>query len=165
MLSLSHKIPHKFKRDIPASSVVFPVEQNDPSASRQSPENPPRPPHLPFRRISLPSVSHAAESRHSVVSFASFDSTPEENQPSLLAPVNGVATQQKTHPHPHLHHRPSSRLRTRSTNKHNGATNVALREKRRKVINEIFETERAYVNGLDLIYTVSSFDNRLKFVM
>lgn len=137
-----------------ASSVVFPVDQNDVSSSRQLPEPSPRPPHLPFRRISLPSVPHAAENRHSIVSFTSFDSTPEEAQPSLPALMKGVAKQQKTNAHPHLHQRPSSRLRSKSNNRRNDAVNLALSERRRKVVNEILDTERAYVNGLDLVYTV-----------
>jgi hypothetical protein len=68
--------------------------------------------------------------------------------------MKSVAKQQKANAHPHLHQRPSSRLRSKSNNRRNEAVNKALNEKRRKVVNEILNTERAYVNGLDLIYTV-----------
>lgn len=151
-LSHSQRQPASYTY-ISASSVVFPVDQNDSSSARQLPETSPRPPHLPFRRISLPTVPHAAENRHSIVSFTSIDSTPEEGQPSLPALMKDVVKQQKAYPH--FHQRPSSRLRNKSNSRKNEAANSALNEKRRKVIDEIFQTERAYVNGLNLIYTVS----------
>ncbi|KAJ7777122.1 Dbl homology domain-containing protein [Mycena metata] len=94
------------------NAVAFPVTGPQPTPR-------PRPPHLPFRRISLPSNINPRH-RESVVSVASFESVVEE-QPQRKRVV-----------------------RTRGTD--------AREVKRRNVIQEFYETERAYVDGLELIY-------------
>ncbi|KAJ7777124.1 Dbl homology domain-containing protein [Mycena metata] len=94
------------------NAVAFPVTGPQPTPR-------PRPPHLPFRRISLPSNINPRH-RESVVSVASFESVVEE-QPQRKRVV-----------------------RTKGTD--------AREVKRRNVIQEFYETERAYVDGLELIY-------------
>ncbi|KAJ7036598.1 hypothetical protein C8F04DRAFT_953853 [Mycena alexandri] len=84
----------------------------------------PRPPHLPFRRISLPSNINPRH-RESVVSVASFESVAEE--PPVMQQRN-------------------KRVRARPS------TADPREVKRRNVIQEFYETERAYVDGLELIY-------------
>ncbi|KAF7296442.1 hypothetical protein HMN09_01114600 [Mycena chlorophos] len=105
----------------------------------------PRPPHLPFRRISLPSNPNPRH-RESVVSVASFDSLPEEeaspaspSMPAVMRNVNGRKPKV----------RPTSTAATRKPPRHTDPRET----KRRKVIQEFFETEKAYVDGLDLIYS------------
>ncbi|KAF7345501.1 hypothetical protein MVEN_01568600 [Mycena venus] len=104
----------------------------------------PRPPHLPFRRISLPTNPRH---RESVVSVASFDSLPEEGDspstPSIPVVMRNVnpANQRK------------SKVRPTSSNRRAGKQLDAREAKRRKVIQEFFETEKAYVDGLELIYS------------
>ncbi|KAG1776653.1 Dbl homology domain-containing protein [Suillus placidus] len=88
--------------------------------------------HLPFRRISLPSVPSSsllsAQHRQSVASFASFDSLPEE--PVVRRP------------------------KRRSLNRKHSRTpaDIAREAKRTKVIREFWDTERSYVQGLDLVH-------------
>ncbi|KAJ7691928.1 hypothetical protein B0H17DRAFT_1330923 [Mycena rosella] len=102
----------------------------------------PRPPHLPFRRISLPSNTR----RESVVSVASFDSLPEEgdspSSPSLPVVMRNVNPRKR------------SKVRPVSSNRRlPKPLDVAREAKRRKVIQEFYETERAYVDGLEMIYS------------
>ena len=150
------------------SSIAFPSSNN--AVEAQVPHYklhpPPRPPHLPFRRISLPTQPSLVH-RESVVSVASFDSLPEEDSASPSSSVTSLKP-----------NRPSMRnavstnnlgggaqlnkrqKRTSMTAKRNrSVTRVtadeAMEEKRRKVINEFYATERAYVDGLELIYSVS----------
>ncbi|KAF8586112.1 hypothetical protein K439DRAFT_1646365 [Ramaria rubella] len=119
------------------------------------PQTPPRPPHLPFRRISLPTIPKALENRHSIISVTSFDSTPEEKLSSLPTLIKKVEKEQKSRAHPHTQLRLSPRRGSSHQNRRSkdSMVNRALDEKRRKVVSEILETERAYVSGLDLIYT------------
>lgn len=88
--------------------------------------------HLPFRRISLPSVPSSsllsAQHRQSVASFASFDSLPEE--PVVRRPKR----------------RSLNRTRTPAP------ADTAREVKRTKVIREFWETERSYLQGLDLVH-------------
>ncbi|TFY63214.1 hypothetical protein EVJ58_g3387, partial [Rhodofomes roseus] len=92
--------------------------------------------HLPFRRISLPSAPNLLQ-RQSVVSTASFDSLPEENSPPgpAVSPTTPTVI----------------RNATRSPARRPSSVDVA--PKRRKVINEFHETEKSYVDGLELIYS------------
>ncbi|KAK7031745.1 hypothetical protein R3P38DRAFT_2925523 [Favolaschia claudopus] len=113
-------------------AVAFPTtDKNYQPAPR------PRPPHLPFRRISLPTNPRH---RESVVSVASFDSLPEEGEspttPAVMRNVN-----------------PQRRSKVRPTSSHRKLPNGKLEAKRRKVIKEFYETEKAYVDGLELIYS------------
>ncbi|KAG1724515.1 Rho family DH domain-containing guanine nucleotide exchange factor [Suillus paluster] len=90
--------------------------------------------HLPFRRISLPSVPSSslvsAQHRQSVASFASFDSLPEE-------PVV---------------RRPKRRSLNRKHSRTPAPADAAQEAKRAKVIREFWDTERSYVQGLDLVH-------------
>ncbi|KAG1817202.1 uncharacterized protein BJ212DRAFT_156981 [Suillus subaureus] len=91
--------------------------------------------HLPFRRISLPSVPSSnllsAQHRQSVASFASFDSLPEE--PVIRRPKR----------------RSLNRKHSRTPNT---PADIAREAKRTKVIREFWDTERSYVQGLDLVH-------------
>ncbi|KIJ53730.1 hypothetical protein M422DRAFT_201968 [Sphaerobolus stellatus SS14] len=136
-----------------ASSVTFPSDPQDPFLSPQAPSTPTRPPYLPFRRISLPTPPHLNSSnRISVASITSFDSTPEEGQPATPKLIRNFKSQQKSRipssPSRQFTRRRSSHLKLAETEE-----SMDLKIKRRKVVKEILETEHAYVNGLDLIYT------------
>ncbi|KAG2355894.1 Dbl homology domain-containing protein [Suillus spraguei] len=90
--------------------------------------------HLPFRRISLPSVPSSsllsAQYRQSVASFSSFDSLPEE--PTVR--------------------RPKRRSLNRKPSRTPTPADTAREAKRTKVIREFWDTERSYVQGLDLVH-------------
>ncbi|KAI0042272.1 hypothetical protein FA95DRAFT_1500276 [Auriscalpium vulgare] len=106
-----------------------------------------RPPHLPFRRISLPSAPNLMLDRQSVVSMASFDSLPEEGSTPGSAAPRSPARKPKSRPTSMDQQRRAMRRReVRLPNEQRDA-------KRRKVIEEFYETERTYVEGLDLIYS------------
>lgn len=94
-------------------------------------------PHLPFRRISKPTAPALAH-RQSVASVASTDAALE----------NGVA-------HAAWRKFPESSAR-KAKKKDAARRDDETREtKRYKVITEFLDTEKAYVQGLDLIYDVS----------
>ncbi|KAJ6485513.1 hypothetical protein C8R45DRAFT_1098312 [Mycena sanguinolenta] len=105
----------------------------------------PRPPHLPFRRISLPTNPRH---RESVVSVASFDSLAEEGDspsiPSIPVVMRNVNPQNNQR---------RSKVRPASSNRRLGKQVDAKEAKRRKVIQEFYETEKTYVDGLELIYS------------
>ncbi|RDB23827.1 FYVE, RhoGEF and PH domain-containing protein 6 [Hypsizygus marmoreus] len=135
----------------PASSVNFPV--SEPSPRHAHPVSHLRPPHLPFRRISLPTAPSLMH-RESIISVASFDSLPEEGE----SPSSSLASVARN-----IHHgkvggkgRPTSiesprrRRRRDVTSK---PIDDAQEAKRRKIIEEFYETEKAYVDGLELIYS------------
>lgn len=137
----------------PAPSVVdFPTSESPggpPSAYLQQP----RPPYLPFRRISLPTAPSLIH-RISVVSTASFDSLPEDGRISpgatLMPPNRSPLKQSKSRPSSvDAKGRPYRKRELRPVNE-------AKEGKRKKVIEEFYETERTYVDGLDLIYSVST---------
>jgi FYVE, RhoGEF and PH domain containing 5/6 len=99
--------------------------------------------------------------RESVISVASFDSLPEEGEAPVTYGIrNGL------HGHGHGYIAPkrlgpgkgqieSPRRRTRRDVPKPADD---LREaKRKKVIEEFYETEKAYVDGLELIYSVGYF--------
>ncbi|KAJ6568436.1 hypothetical protein DFH09DRAFT_983267 [Mycena vulgaris] len=102
----------------------------------------PRPPYLPFRRISLPSNTR----RESVVSVASFDSLPEEgdslSSPSLPAVMRNVNPGRRPKARPVSSNRRLAR-----------PLDDAREAKRRNVIQEFYETEKTYVDGLEMIYS------------
>ncbi|KIP04169.1 hypothetical protein PHLGIDRAFT_494233 [Phlebiopsis gigantea 11061_1 CR5-6] len=107
------------------------------------------PPHLPFRRISLPSAPNLNLQRQSIVSLASFDSILEGH---TSASASFAWTPSKgTRP------RPSSVDPSRRNNRRREVKSVVVDEqreaKRRRIINELYETERSYVDGLELIYS------------
>lgn len=120
-----------------------------------------RPPHLPFRRISLPSAPNLLN-RQSVVSTVSFDSLAEEghSESSPSSPATPVVIRHATRS---PRNRPSSldiaRRPARRSQSQMRPIDEHREAKRRKVINEFHETERSYVDGLDLIYSVSVADD------
>jgi len=109
---------------------------------------------LPFRRISLPTAPSLLH-RVSVVSVASFDSLPEDDDadssPRRHAKVN---VSKSTQSHPVSVESPRRRKARDSSQKPVDDRQAA---KRRKVVDEFYETEKAYVDGLELIYSVSPF--------
>lgn len=108
----------------------------------------------PYRRISIPSTPNLLH-RQSVASLASFDSLPEErplaSSEAALSATKNVAKKAKGRP-------PSLEVMGRrySRKKETRPIDVAKEAKRLKVIHEFHDTERAYVEGLDLIYSVRS---------
>ncbi|KAL6308388.1 hypothetical protein BKA93DRAFT_725852 [Sparassis latifolia] len=127
--------------DFPSSDSHLPVSSSDIRYQR--------PQHLPFRRISLPSAPNLAH-RQSVVSTVSFESLIEEG-PSMPAAAPPVSRS----PVRGARHRPSSiDIARRGARKSLPRPVDEQREaKRRKVINEFYETEKSYVGGLELIYS------------
>ncbi|KAF8074617.1 hypothetical protein FPV67DRAFT_589035 [Lyophyllum atratum] len=134
----------------PPSTVSFPVSEASPKNSQPVPHL--RPPHLPFRRISLPTLPNKMH-RESMISVASFDSLPEEGEPpgpSLPAVLRHV------HPRKSGNGRPMSTESPRRRRRRDvpmRPADDAMETKRGKVIGEFFETERAYLDGLELIYS------------
>ncbi|EIN14293.1 hypothetical protein PUNSTDRAFT_96046 [Punctularia strigosozonata HHB-11173 SS5] len=123
----------------PASTVDFP--ETDGSVVLPHP----RPAYLPFRRISLPTPPSVAY-RHSVASMDSLDSSTEELPRSTPAsPVKNVASKSR------------SRRTSMEPLKRSAARLRPIDEtreaKRRKIIMEFYDTERSYVDGLELIYS------------
>ncbi|KAF8972714.1 hypothetical protein BDZ97DRAFT_853105 [Flammula alnicola] len=133
----------------PSSSVNFPITESPQKYGK--PGSPLRAPHLPFRRISLPTAPSLLH-RVSVVSVASFDSLPEDDNESpqtarTLAKVPEKATQGR----PISIESPRRRKRTRDTSLRPADDRLA--SKRWRVVEEFYETEKAYVDGLELIYS------------
>lgn len=128
----------------------------------QGPPIPPSPhrrqPLISFRRISLPPPP-ALLNRQSSASLTSFDSFPDGHSTELVADHNTVVkgiTRKALHKHSHVDVGKRPRKRRESVK-----PQVEIDEnkavKRRKIIAEFYDTERAYIQGLDLIYTVRSF--------
>lgn len=136
---------------IASSSVTFPLSESPHKHGKSAPL-PLRAPHLPFRRISLPTAPSLLH-RVSVVSVASFDSLPEDSDgsppPSARSIYNGKIA--KGRPIPPESPRRRNRLRDTSTK----PLDELQTNKRRKVVREFYDTEKAYVDGLDLVYSVS----------
>lgn len=97
-------------------------------------------PHLPFRRISLPSApSLVLAQRQSVVSFTSSDSLAEDQV------------------HVHQHRRGRRRSLNPAGRSHRQTQADDDRQaKRIKIIAEFYATEKSYLDGLDLVYNVSA---------
>ena len=87
-----------------------------------------------------------------MVSVASFDSLPEDSAPPPIpAIMRNVNSGRKAKGRPMSIDAPKrSRRRDVSVK----PVDEARESKRRKVIAEFYETERAYVDGLELIYSV-----------
>ena len=104
--------------------------------------------------------------RVSVVSVSSFDSFPEDEAGSPQQPSNLHQNMRGTSPvksskagtgRP-ISTAESPRRRTRARRESSvkpGPLEDRLAPKRRKVVDEFYETEKAYVDGLELIYSVS----------
>lgn len=138
-----------------ASTVTFPA-----SESPQKQKVPPTlsRPHLPFRRISLPTAPSIGH-RESVVSIVSLDSLLDGEDEELQHPragfmafgvVKGTGDGRKTR----LTSIESPRKRKRTRESTSKPPDDKLLMKRKKIIEEFYETEVAYVDGLDLIYHV-----------
>jgi len=141
----------------PSSSISFPISESPHKHGKLGPL-PLRAPHLPFRRISLPTAPSLLH-RVSVVSVASFDSLPEDSDgsppPSAWSNYNGKAG--KGRPIPPESPRRRNRLRDTSMK----PLDELKANKRHKVVREFYDTEKAYVDGLDLIYSVGSPTSQL----
>jgi hypothetical protein len=156
--------------DGPESSVSFPSCDTPPS-----PLPPPQPQGLrppSFRRISLPASSVRPppplniNNRSSVVSIASIESLAEEGPSQALSILTHAESQNPPGMSPpkarFLKDRPSSvgnfgRIRRNSRRPNSlRPINEVLTAKRNKVLLEILETEKVYVDALDLIYTVGN---------
>ena len=153
-------------------AVAFPSADSQESAMTPTPSPQRRQHLLSFRRISLLSSSPLGN-RHSTVSIASsYQSTPDSpggtSTESLNAHVGVKASSGAASGSPGGVKGPTkggARGNGRPTSVEVGKKVVRRKEpllvddakeaKRRKVIVELYETERAYVDGLDLIYAVS----------
>lgn len=146
-----------------ASSIVVVVQQKLPSSTAIRPSSPspamsdnpshfvsfptsdsvsisPLPvPHLPFRRISLPTTPSPAIAahRHSVASLASFDSLADE---SVVVHQHRRAKRRSLNPAARSHRRTQ--------------VDDDRQAKRSKIISEFYATEKSYLDGLDLVYNV-----------
>ncbi|KAI9573885.1 hypothetical protein HD554DRAFT_2053541 [Boletus coccyginus] len=94
-------------------------------------------PHLPFRRISLPTTPSPALAAHrqSVASLASFDSLAEE---SVVVHQHRRVKRRSLNPAIRSHRRTQA-----------GGDGLV---KRSKIISEFHATEKSYLDGLDLVY-------------
>jgi FYVE/RhoGEF/PH domain-containing protein 5/6 len=111
-----------------------------------SPQSPPN--HLPFRRISLPATPNINLNRQSVASLASFESLSEHgaSRSSIASPTKKSQSRRTT-----------LEVRRKGVRRRGyRAPDEEAEAKRHKVIEEFYETERTYVQGLDLVYEVSS---------
>ncbi|KIM31655.1 hypothetical protein M408DRAFT_327129 [Serendipita vermifera MAFF 305830] len=143
------------------SSINFPSSRGEPSSS--GPQLGPaarRPPHLPFRRISMPSVPSSAaltqiramniasakDNRVSVVSQQSFDSLSENQRGSENVHYIPNSPGAIASPKPRRT-RPSSLQPPPKVTAPVPGTVI----KRRKVLRELLDTERTYVDGLEFI--------------
>lgn len=137
-----------------SSSVAFPSSSDAPVVARPQL----RPPFQPFRRISLPTAP-SLKHRESVVSVSSFDLLPEDD----ISPSTGghgiMRNVNARRSNPKVNQRPDSAEGHRRGNRRKDSIkplerDEALESKRRKVVREFYETEKAYVDGLELIYSV-----------
>jgi FYVE, RhoGEF and PH domain containing 5/6 len=134
-----------------SSSVIFPLSE---SPHKHAP-SPLKAPHLPFRRISLPTAPSLLH-RVSVVSVASFDSLPEgsDASPPPSARSSNYYRKLGMQGRPIAPESPRRRKRLRGTS--TKPVDELQTNKRRKVVREFYDTEKAYVDGLDLVYSVRS---------
>lgn len=137
-----------------ASSVLFPG--SDSPQRYGKPGSPMRPPYQPFRRISLPTAPSLLH-RMSVASIASFDSLHEDageppSPPQPMRMLSNVPESSVPGPDTSIES-PRRRKRAREHTSRPAASDRQL-EKRRRIIDEFYETEKAYVEGLELIYSV-----------
>ncbi|TDL26367.1 hypothetical protein BD410DRAFT_518305 [Rickenella mellea] len=126
-----------------ASSVEFPSDDIPGTGQVYAPPQHLRPSLLPFRRISLPTPPSLLN-RNSVTSLVSCDEESATDRNNM----KDVQRRQKTRP---ISIQSNKRLGRR---KDSQRVDEARESKRRKVIVEIYDTEKAYVEGLDLIYTL-----------
>lgn len=139
----------------PSTSVAFPSS----SDLHQGPPVPPSPhrrrPLISFRRISLPPPP-ALLNRQSSASLTSFDSFPDGNTNELVPDhTSAVKGGGRNLLHKQSHAEAGRRHRKRRESvKPQPEVDENKAVKRRKIIAEFYDTERAYIRGLDLIYSV-----------
>lgn len=139
---------------VPSAMVSFPASDSSPTSAAHPPEATALPAsHLPFRRISLPSVPNL-QNRLSVVSTASFDSVPEVAEPLLGAISSSPSKAAARSTRPHAASMDAFRRNQRRREVKSMVVDEQREAKRRKVIHELHETERTYLEGLELIYSV-----------
>ena len=150
----------------PSAMVSFPASDSSPTQAAHPPEQqlPPTPAqYLPFRRISLPSAPNL-QHRVSVVSTASFDSVPEAGEP-LSAPISSSPSKTGVRgTRPHAASVDALRRNQRRREVKSVVVDEQREAKRRKVIHELHETERTYLEGLELIYSVRTVRPRIRSV-
>jgi FYVE, RhoGEF and PH domain containing 5/6 len=137
--------------DSPSSSTIgFPTTDSVEQVIHHS-----RPPYLPFRRISLPTPPPPPNHRDSTVSLTSVDSFPDEH-PGRLIPNSGGAQVAVRNVNPVKKQKRSSTSLEVARRKRRDLKPIdeAREIKKRKVIDEFYATEKAYVGGLELIYSV-----------
>ncbi|KAK7695228.1 hypothetical protein QCA50_002418 [Cerrena zonata] len=128
----------------PSAMVDFP--RADPRLSAHLPDHHFQPAqHLAFRRISLPSVPNL-QNRHSVVSTLSIDSLPEDKPMSAFPLPSIMRDVSKRRSGLEGGRRQSRRREVKIVDEY-------VEAKKRKVAEEFYETERSYVDGLELIYS------------
>lgn len=111
--------------------------------------------YLPFRRISLPSAPSLVH-RQSIVSTASFDSLPEEPGSIGINASSPISPLPRSPDRPGFRNQHSSELARRAGRRQSvRVVDPNLETKRRRVITEFCETEKSYVDGLELIHSVS----------
>lgn len=149
-----------FVRESMSSSITFPITESPQKQGKSAPL-PIRQSHLPFRRISLPTASSFTH-RESVFSIVSVDSLPEDDdgeehilRRAALGNPRGNAEVRTTKAGPVSAQSPRKRRPTRDSIARR--PNDKLVAKRENIVDEFYETERAYVDGLDLIYEVRHF--------
>ena len=140
-----------------ASSPALAFPSADSISSAGSPSVPPSPQRskalVSFRRISLPTAPSLLN-RHSSASLASLTSFPEEGsveQHGSPSSTSGKAISRRSSQSPFSH----SYLKKMYKRRDSQNLDEGKLVRRRKIILEFYETERAYVQGLDLIYAVS----------
>lgn len=130
----------------PTHSVAFPHSNEVLNATPLL-----RPPHLPFRRMSLPAGAKTGLfiNRLSLASTTSLESTGV-TESTLMVGENKPTT-------PTRNGRRRYTSSNRPLSKETAVINKEMSQKRRKIINEILDTEQVYVDGLNLIYSVCLF--------
>lgn len=137
--------------------MSFPVSESSSRTALQ-----PAPSIQPFRRISLPNFPSVLH-RNSIVSVSSFDSFPEdqETRPGMIISVSNPANVRLAKPilvntgrSRHPIESPKRRSAKRSSSARPG--NDAKVLQRKQVVDEFHATEKTYVDGLELIYSVSA---------
>ncbi|PPR06162.1 hypothetical protein CVT24_000709 [Panaeolus cyanescens] len=153
-----------------SDAVKFPITERPlPTPTKPAPPPPvpyphsraqPRPPYLPFRRISLPSPPPQIHTdRTSLISVGSVEAHVEDRTNRLSvhngdSPVQGARRRSRARRESSV--KPDARL---------GQDDLKAIAKRQKIIEEFFETEKAYVDGLELVYShfltpiISSLDD------
>lgn len=140
------------------TKFAFPTTDTHGTAASSIPVVPPSPQRrqhlLSFRRISLPTPP-ALLNRQSSASLQSFDSFPEDGVHATpihnLSPGAAKNSPRKGLQRPFSLDMSKRPRRRRDSTKPTDDTKLV---RRRKIIAEFYDTERAYVEGLDLIYSV-----------